>query len=90
MPRPKPLVPTTKQFAIRITAEMDAIIDTLVKLDAEDHEEAPNRTAWFVRLVRREARYHRLLREKGSAPAAPLLAPQPPPPSPPAPPRRKK
>lgn len=65
MPRPKPINPATKQFAIRITGEVDALIDRLVAIDAEEHEEAPNRTAWFVRLVRREARYRRLLPEKG-------------------------
>lgn len=67
MARPKPLNPATKQFAIRITDEVDTLIDRLVELDAEEHEESPNRTAWFVRLVRREARYRRLLPEKGSA-----------------------
>ena len=69
MARPKPLNPATKQFAIRITDEVDTLIDRLVALDAEEHEESPNRTAWFVRLVRREARYRRLLPEKGAAAA---------------------
>lgn len=77
MPRPKPINPATKQFAIRITDDMDELIDRLVALDAEDHEESPNRTAWFNRLVRREARYRRLLPEKGSAHAAGVNRPAP-------------
>ena len=67
MPRPKPLVPANKQFTVRITDDDDALIDQLVALDAGEHEESQNRTRWFVRLLRREARYRRLMPEKGTA-----------------------
>ncbi len=75
MPRPKPPIPANKQFTVRITDDDDALIDELVKLDAIEHEESPNRTRWFVRLVRREARYRHLLPEKGSAQPSPVAPP---------------
>lgn len=79
MPRPKPLVPASKQFAIRITEEDDALVERLVALDAEEHRENPNRSAWFRRLIYREALYRRVLPER-SSPAAPAADREPLPP----------
>lgn len=70
MPRPKPAIPASKSFAIRITEDDDKIVDQLAALDAAEHRESPNRTAWFRRLIYREALYRRLLPEQSSAPAA--------------------
>jgi hypothetical protein len=64
MPRPKPLVPTSKQFTCRITEDDDALVERLVALDAEEHRENPNRAAWFRRLIYREAIYRRVLPER--------------------------